>query len=97
MLRVDYLLLKSLVDKTERLKDFYEVGPVQRAAVEDFFLNVKEAIIKEVREELVGEQYIEDCFDLEEHMFYAGNDTGVLDSLTRIENFGMVNNDKLEG
>ena len=67
---------------------------MQRAAVEDFFLNIKDAIMEEVRQELVGEEYIKDCFDFEEEMFYAGNDTGVLDSLTRIENFGMENDEE---
>lgn len=37
---------KQLIDNIPRLKDFYEVGPVQRAAVEDLV----EAIIRECAE-----------------------------------------------
>lgn len=28
--------IKQLVDKVDRIKDMYDVGPVQRAAIEDF-------------------------------------------------------------
>jgi len=38
--------IKLLVDKVDRIKDMYNVGPVQQAAIEDFV----ELIVKECAE-----------------------------------------------
>jgi len=43
--------IKELADKVDRIKDFYSVGPVQRAALEDF----ADLIIKECIDLLLNE------------------------------------------
>ena len=45
--------IKDLVNKVDRIKDMYEVGPVQRAAIEDFV----ELIVKKTLDEVAARAY----------------------------------------
>ena len=59
-------ITRSLVSKNERLWDFYSVGPVQRAAVEDFTSDVVEECISVLTYQL----YLNDIDQSDNPFFY---------------------------
>jgi hypothetical protein len=49
--------LVEVLQTNPRMRDYYQIGPVQKAAVEDLMYNVIAAVLVEVRDEVHGHDW----------------------------------------
>lgn len=75
----------EFIGDNDRLRDFYNCGPVHQANVDMFVVNIIERSLDLMRQEIVSNEDFA-MYNKDDKSFFEGNNTGVVDCMVAFRN-----------